>query len=327
MVANGRSANPLPSSLFQVWKNCGNRRCCNPDHLYLTNPDGEEASVEDAEEWLRWMESQEAEGASEAPAVPSTQVPSAVSLEVKPQGGKHRAPEVAEPSTPEPTHAHSPRSLAERLNELFDEYPSRDGSPLTSSDAAAALQEDGLAVAAESIDRIRNGASGGASDLVLEALAYFFNVDVDYFTNTDTSARAAKDEKEVNPQLQQPVHSSAAVQKTETPRREPRIPETSTPTPRKQIFPITVVELGRIVTGLSEAVLECLARNPQDGDRAARLALDLAEVGELITRPSDSKVISRPLLNRVVRDLEAVGYVTRSRESLLPRLKAILDGD
>lgn len=53
MVANGRSSDPLPGSLFQVWRHCEKARCCNPDHLYLTDPDGEESSAEDAEEWLQ----------------------------------------------------------------------------------------------------------------------------------------------------------------------------------------------------------------------------------------------------------------------------------
>lgn len=325
MVVNGRAQSPLPSSLFQVWKNCGNRRCCNPDHLYLTNPDGEESSVEDAEEWLKSMESQEAAvSRSEAHEHIWDRPPSSAPVEVTPRGGRHRAPEEETRSTHDFTRIGSrPSSLAERLNELFDDYPRRDSKSLTSSEVAAALQEDGLAVSAESINRIRNGADVVPSSLVVEALAYFFNVDADYFAGLGTTADAHPGKHQVPPQRHEPDHRSSTSPRAHT--SPPLTPSPTIATSHRQIIPITVVELGRIVTGLSEAVSECLARNPQDVDRAARLALAIAEAGELIRRPSDTKVISRPLLERMVRDLTAVGYVSLSREPLLPRLIAILD--
>ena len=64
MVANGRATNPLPGSLFQVWRHCETSKCCNPDHLYLVDPDGEESSAEEAEEWLRFVAAEESDVAS-----------------------------------------------------------------------------------------------------------------------------------------------------------------------------------------------------------------------------------------------------------------------
>jgi hypothetical protein len=69
MVANGYSSNPLPGSMFQVRRRCVNVRCCNPEHLYLTAPDGTELSVGEAETWLqseqsRWQDAPGIEGGS-----------------------------------------------------------------------------------------------------------------------------------------------------------------------------------------------------------------------------------------------------------------------
>jgi hypothetical protein len=53
MVAHGRSKKLLPGNMFQVRRRCGKDKCCNPEHLYLTAPDGEELSLDEAETWLR----------------------------------------------------------------------------------------------------------------------------------------------------------------------------------------------------------------------------------------------------------------------------------
>lgn len=43
---------PIPEGLF-VKQRCGNRLCCNPDHLYLSYPiDGPEVSARAVEAWL-----------------------------------------------------------------------------------------------------------------------------------------------------------------------------------------------------------------------------------------------------------------------------------
>ncbi|MCK0173885.1 hypothetical protein [Mycolicibacterium sp. F2034L] len=329
MVANGRASNPLPSSLFQVWKNCGNKRCCNPDHLYLTDPDGEESSVEEAEEWLRAMESSGYESTARERPGAETQDRFAQAGTGPPhspvQGGRHRAPEAAEHEHATSTARDQPSSLAGRLNALFDDHPEGDGGPLTSSDVAAALQEDGLTVSKESIDRIRTGATNNPSALVLEALAYFFNVDLDYFASRDNLAetRVAHDravrsddtyETDISPELRS--------------ERDPELRESATtPTTRKQEFSVSTEELGRIVVGLSEAISECAARSPAEVVQAARLALVLAEVGAIIGRPSESRVIGRPLLERIVRHLTAVGYISHARQSVLPLLTALLESD
>ncbi|MDO3634451.1 hypothetical protein [Mycolicibacterium arseniciresistens] len=320
MVANGFASKLLPSSSFQVWKNCGNRRCCNPEHLYLTNPDGEESSAEEAEEWLRSLESREedSEGLERMDTADTAVAPPIP----RPEGGRHRAPEETISTIVRGTTSDGPTSLAGRLNELFDDYPQGESGPVTSADVAAALQEDGLTVSKESIDRIRSGATNSPNTMVLGALAYFFNVDLDYFFSRDSSSDKQVSHDEA-PRREEP-------DRTTTPSTRPVDRHTERPhfeTTCKQIIPITVEELGRIVIGLSAAASECLARNPADIDRAARLALAITEVGTLIARPSDSRVISRPLLARIVKDWTAVGYVSHSRESMLPRLTALLESN
>jgi hypothetical protein len=66
MVANGYASKPLPGNRFHVQRRCGNTKCCNPQHLGLTTPDGHELSVRDAETWLlsghaRWQDALEPE--------------------------------------------------------------------------------------------------------------------------------------------------------------------------------------------------------------------------------------------------------------------------
>ena len=314
MVSNGRASNPLPSDLFQVWKNCGNRRCCNPEHLYLTNPDGEESSAEDADEWMR-AEIQQAE------AVVATQS-EANNSQLPSQVGRHRAqPRIDDEGDERGSTLIAPRvgdaaatgiSLADRLNELFENHLQSDGARYSSADVASVLQEDGLAVSADSIDRIRRGACGVASNKTVDALAYFFNVDLDYFSAA-TPPAYVKVAQPANATPRQDAESS-------TPHRPPVLTRT-----RVQVISISVAELGHTVTGLSEAVSECLARDPLALDQAGRLALVLNEVGTLLTLPPGRNSIGRPLLRRIVKEWSEVGHVSHARQSILPKLTKLLN--
>jgi transcriptional regulator with XRE-family HTH domain len=315
MVSNSRASNPLRSDLFQVWKNCGNRRCCNPKHLYLTNPDGEESSAEDADEWIRSAEIQEDKAVDTAAQL------QADNSYLSSQSGRHRARHTMDD---EGEHDGStlivPRVgdatatgnvIADRLNSLFETQLQSDGTRYSSADVASVLQEDGLAVSADSIDRIRRGSISTANNMTVDALAYFFNVDANYFSARTYSAATNT--------------SPAAAAESQPAGALPPQGQQATTTTRAQVISISVADLGRSVTGMAEAISECLARNPADLDRTSRLALVLNDVGTLLTLPPGRNSIGRPLLRRIVTEWSAVGHISHARQSILPRLVNLLD--
>ena len=70
-VAHGRAANPLPSNMFHIRRRCARTTCCNPEHLFLTAPDGSELTLEQADLWInsghtRWQDAMETAGWGES---------------------------------------------------------------------------------------------------------------------------------------------------------------------------------------------------------------------------------------------------------------------
>ena len=325
MVANGRAANPLLGSLFQVWRHCETSKCCNPEHLYLVDPDGEESSAEEAEEWLRFVATEQPDTAGadrsqrHSGDFYSSSFPTADSPQVISTGGRHRASayDSATPSSVEYSTGRKTREIklfADRLNALFETRRESEGAPCTSADVAAALQDDGLAVSESLISRLREASGAMPSAQTIEALSYFFNVDVDYFSAG--------------------THSVAVSEPRPLARAQPRLDRESRPTPRQtappeelQVVPISVADLGRIVTGLSQAASECLARSPADIERGGRLLTLVADMGALLSTPMDRRVISRPLLRRIVKEWRSVGHATHVRHPILAHLTQLVGGE
>ncbi|MFC7673266.1 hypothetical protein ACFQWH_09310 [Mycolicibacterium sp. GCM10028919] len=106
-------------------------------------------------------------------------------------GGRHRAvPEEDYDSTATagariaaPPVAEDMGLFSGRLNALFALHTAQDGSVFTNEDVASSLQEDGLAVTETLIARLRAGSGGVPPARTIDALAFFFNVDIDYFAN------------------------------------------------------------------------------------------------------------------------------------------------
>jgi transcriptional regulator with XRE-family HTH domain len=96
--------------------------------------------------------------------------------------------------------ADSERSLADRLNTLFDGVRPQDraGRRWTNDEVAAAVKaaEPGIRVSGAYLSALRTGAKRRPSTELLAALARFFGVSVDYFvtgdTRTDTQAELAR---------------------------------------------------------------------------------------------------------------------------------------
>ncbi|MGO9733519.1 hypothetical protein [Mycobacterium sp.] len=319
MVVHGFSSNPLPGNLFQVRRYCGKSACCKPDHLYLAGPDGQELGLSEVEAWLQSGLAEGQEGRDmglgtntsrggwrivDSPPGPAT------------EGGKHWAPASDDhqrfrDSTLEkrPT-ANSVKLFADRLNELFESHPEQNGVPYTSAEVAALLQEDGLAVSEVSIARLRAASGKLPNAQTIEALAYFFDVDIDYFS-------AGAHSTEVSDHIAAAVGRHATIGHSKA--------SAVSPTPRVQVIPVAVTDLGRIVGVLSQVTSECIAGDHCEVERADRLLVLLNELGAILSTPRESFVVSRLLLRRIVTELMSAGGATNTHQALLARLTALLD--
>jgi transcriptional regulator with XRE-family HTH domain len=311
MVAHGYASKPLPGKVLQVRRQCGKSTCCNPAHLFLSTVDGTEVPISTLEKWL-------GSGGGKPPNEHLTEDSDAVKQDVAAQGGRHRAATSGE--------AHAPRTdmsfrfeggrnaglFATRLNMLFETVLAPDGNPYSAGEVASALQEDGLAISESLISRLREGLGVGPSPRTIEALAYFFNVDSDYFS-------AGTHSRFVTNTVSSRLH----------PHREDELRSLDSGKERRlqhaEAIPLSIADLGRIVVGLSEAISECLARNFVEIEKSAQLALLLAQVGALLSAPTEKKVVSRPLLRRIVEEWTSVGRVTYVRQPILALLTQLLD--
>lgn len=225
---------------YHVRRNCRNERCCRPGHLRLTTAEGYELTLEEAERQLR----QEKTGPASRP--------------------------------PKPAEVH----FAARLNKLFETHLRPDGDPFSSDEVAAVLQEDGLPVSGTLIERLRTGTGDPPNARTADALAFFFNVDVEYFFAGTHSAIVTETE------------GADATQ------RLPMAP-TTPPRPDEQLE-ISTLELGCAVTGLSETIAHLLESGGADDRIAMNLLELLTEIGDVIATTEDAYVIERTVLQRLV---------------------------
>jgi len=286
MVVHGYSSSPLPGKTFYVRRRCGKDRCCHPEHLYLTTPQGRELTPDLVDALLKVQ----GEGTQEG---------------VRGQeGGHHRNLQMnkfADRKSP------SGKALfSARLNKLF-ETNTRDGIPHTSSDVAEALQEDGLAVSESLIERLRSPAGDVPNEPTIEALAYFFDVDPEYFS-AGTHSLLLSDAAAIG--VEQPL----AISSTER-----------TVTSDVRSLAISRIELGRVVSGLSEVIAECLGRNPAQTQAAGRLLSLLADVGVLLSAPRDDLAIGQALLQQIVGEWDAVAR-DAEHQVVISRLSQLANG-
>jgi transcriptional regulator with XRE-family HTH domain len=192
--------------------------------------------------------------------------------------------------------------------------------PYSSADVAASLQEDGLAVSSSAIDQLRSGKTAGdPQPHMIEALAYFFNVDIDHFSTVEHGAASGSAATAEYSSDSEPDASTDAVRAS--------VPHSSPRPHRVQEISISTGELGRIVVGLSEAATRCIQHSPPDHDLAERLLSLLGAVGAILTLPAGRPIISRPLLRQIIREWECTqGTAPRSKRTL-ERLSELLDED
>jgi hypothetical protein len=236
-------------------------------------------------------------------------------------GGRHRAPDSPSAATPQAAEVLASGQtdvFAQRLNLLFESSTGPDGVPYSSSDVAASLQEEGLPVSANIIEQLRGGSGSVPKQQVVEALAYFFSVDVEYLV-------ASK-------------HSSAT---TEVPRRdEPRYnemptvnrtvrpipaPSTAPITALKQFVPVGSKDLGEVITILS-AMLSA-GRQEMSAKDIDHLLWLLRDVGESLSMSDDRTLIRRGLLEMILIELNATQEATNRHRRLIHRLRTLLGDD
>jgi len=278
MVTHGYGSKPLPGNLFHVRRRCGQGRCCRPEHLYLATPKGDELTPEQAE------------------------------------GSLHETP-TGETRTDVTRPSQVLALFADRLNKLFDESIGPMGIPFTSGDVAFALQEDRHTVSESLIERLRTGLGDMPATRVVEALAYFFNVDVAYFAVAGSPSEASA--AIPDPEIFRPANPVVA-----EPTKVDPIPAI-----RAQVIEVTVADLGQIVAGLSEAASECLSRGQADTQLASRLLWRISEVGSILSLPRERLIIGRPLLRRITAEWGLAAQIESRYKPILDRFSRLAEDD
>jgi transcriptional regulator with XRE-family HTH domain len=229
-------------AIYQVRRRCRNDMCCRSSHLYLATREGRELTAEEAGRELQ-----------------------------RGKGG------------PPPDAARATGSLfAARLNKVFDAHLGTNGNPYTSEEVAAALQEEGFHVSASLIERLRSGHGDPPSEKTIDALAYFFNVDAEYFSAGAHSAIVSET-----------LGVDAA--------RRPLAASTVQPSPSPDDkIEVSVFELGSTVKALSETISGLLEHGDANNQTVIKLLEILTEVGDVIAAPGDVRLIDRQLLQQLV---------------------------
>lgn len=155
---------------------------------------------------------------------------------------------------------------AARLNDLFDTVRSADGTHHTSEDVAQALQADGLAVHPDSIARLRAGTAARPSDGLSFALAFFFDVDPDYFFDQSEEDRAERDPTSVADGALLSVNVVSDFQLSQT-------------------------QFVRVLAGLTQATSRCLEAQTANQPIVSRLALIITDAGVLMLESMSGEVL------------------------------------
>jgi hypothetical protein len=233
--------------------------------------------------------------------------------------GRHRAPESPSAATPQAAEVLASGQtdvFAERLNLLFESSTGPDGVPYSSSDVAASLQEDGLPVSANIIKQLRGGSGGVPKQQVVEALAYFFSVDVDYFVPSKHSSETTE-----VPRRDEPLYNEMPTVN----RRPIPAPSTAPITALKQFVPVGSNDLGEVITILS-AMLSA-GRQEMSAKDIDHLLWLLRDVGESLSLSDDRTLIRRGLLEMILIELNATQEATNRHGRLIHRLRTPLGDD
>jgi hypothetical protein len=182
-------------------------------------------------------------------------------------------------------------AYAARLNYLFDTARAADGGLYTSGGVAELLQGDGLAVHSDSIDRLRAGTGNRPSVGVSSALAFFFDVDPDYFF----------DQSEEDTAEEHPVSVADGV----------RFPANGV-----SDFQLSQAQFVRVLAGLTQATSRGLEAQTVDQQLANRLALIITDAGGLMLESMSGEVlVPARLVKRIMTTWEETNPTDNGTES------------
>ena len=225
------------------------------------------------------------DGASLSPALQDDMVrPGAV--------GRHRAVVDDENGIEfdEVADGHGPSDLAvftTRLNQLFDLHRGPDGGEYTNNQVASSLQDDGLTITEALIARLRRGNGDLPSVQTLDALAFFFDVDFDYFTDGGHSRHAkdagsGPDTSWAPPPFDQQLGLTAA---------DARSPAG---------INLTAEALASVAWALSDCACQCLESVHPDIGTGRELVQTLRAIGHLVATSAGQRIsIDSELAHRI----------------------------
>jgi hypothetical protein len=174
---------------------------------------------------------------------------------------------------------------AARLNSLFETVRAADGRPYTSEEVAEALQADGIPVHSDSIARLRAGAVDPPSDTLSYALAFFFDVDTNYFTSYC--------DDETNASGRPPVTLGVGDV-------GPAVDPDTTDDPAGDCV-LSAAQFVRVLAGLAQALKHCYDDPVVDQQILNRLALTLSDASALLLESLSGEVIvPRGLAERLI---------------------------
>lgn len=160
-----------------------------------------------------------------------------------------------------------------RLNRLFATVHPVDRGPYSNEEVAESLQMDGVAMHPKSISRLREGVGIPPDERVTQALAYFFNVDPDYFSDdVDADDGVASASSIGNPDSSETHFRSRASRdapKAVVPESPPRLVGAD--------LQVSTADLLRIIGGLSTAAQVARRRAYADLGLVRRLVSLISE--------------------------------------------------
>lgn len=181
--------------------------------------------------------------------------------------------------------------LASRLNTLFEQHLAQNGDAYTNAEVASSLQEDGLAITEGLIARLRS-ASGSLPGLqTLDALAFFFDVDVEFFNvgSPSTQLKGFEGGSVTQPAARQTLPD--------------RFDSTSTPTSFSENFAASPEMLAGIVQALSKVACSYLEAPAPDIAKGRAALQTLGMIGTELADSAEEEIsIDLDLVKRIVAD-------------------------
>ncbi|MCK0173896.1 hypothetical protein [Mycolicibacterium sp. F2034L] len=189
------------------------------------------------------------------------------------------------------------QEYADRLNRLFDTVHPSDRGPYSDEEVAESLQADGIPLHQDSIARLRAGVGRPPDERTTHALAFFFNVDSDYFLDGIDFTPASR----VDQRQQRDRSSRTQVEPADPIRVDQPEEVEKSGRPVCTEIELSTPDLLRISAGLSQAALYASRRVYADRAAIRRLVLLVADVGQFLGQSLEGRAhVAVRFLERVI---------------------------